>query len=222
VVVVSAHWEDPVVAVSAAAEPATIHDFRGFPPELYRIRYPAPGAPALAGEIAALVAAAGLPVRVDPDRGLDHGAWVPMALLYPDADIPALQVSVNPQGGPDWHLRLGRALRPLRERGAMILASGNLTHNLRELRWDGAGGAATPDWVSAFEAWMAEAIEQGRAADLVDYRRLAPHAARNHPTEEHLLPLFAAVGSGLEGVAGRRVHASHTFGVLAMDCYAFD
>lgn len=221
VIVVSAHWEDEEVAVSAAARPETIHDFRGFPAELYRFRYPAAGAPDLAGEIAAAIGRVGLPVRLDPERGLDHGAWVPLALLYPEAAIPVLQVSVNPSGGPAWHLALGRALRPFRERGMLVLASGNLTHNLHELRWDSARDR-TPGWVSEFEQWMADAIATGREVDLLDYRRLAPHAARNHPTEEHLLPLFAAMGAASEGAKGQRVHSSHTFGILAMDAYAFE
>lgn len=220
VIVVSAHWEEPVASLTGSPRPPTIHDFGNFGPELHRFDYPAPGAPGLAEEIAAALAVAGVPARIDRARGLDHGAWVPMALLYPDADIPVVQVSVNPAGGPAWHLGLGRALRPFRER-AMLLASGNLTHNLHELSW-GRAQAPIADWALAFADWMSAALAEGREADLLDYRRLAPFAARNHPTEEHLLPLFAALGAAGTGARGRRIHASHTFGTLAMDAYSFD
>ena len=220
VIVVSAHWERPTAAVTGAARPATIHDFGNFGPELARFRYAAPGAPDLAARIAAALTAAGIAVEVDPERGLDHGAWVPMALLYPGADVPVLQVSVDPEGGPSWHLALGRALAPFRDR-AMLLASGNLTHNLYELSWRDAD-APMLAWAEAFASWMSQALAEGREQDLLDYRRLAPFAVRNHPTEEHLLPLFAAMGAAGPGARGRRIHASHSFGTLAMDAYRFD
>jgi 4,5-DOPA dioxygenase extradiol len=221
IVVASAHWEAPEARVTAAARPATIHDFGGFPAELYRHRYPAPGEPRLAAEIVAALTAAGIPSALEPERGLDHGAWVPLALIYPAADIPVLQVAIDPAAGPAWHVRLGRALRPFRGRGVLVIGSGSLTHNLGELRW-AAGDEDPPRWVSEFTDWMAEAVAAGRTEELLDYRRRAPHAARNHPTDEHLLPLFVALGAGSDGGACRRLHASHSFGVLAMDAYAFD
>jgi 4,5-DOPA dioxygenase extradiol len=221
VVVASAHWEAAEARVTAAAWPETIHDFGGFSPALHRHRYPAPGAPALAAEIVATLAAAGIGSALDPERGLDHGAWVPLSLMYPAADVPVLQVAIDPDAGPAWHARLGAALRPLRERDVLILASGSLTHNLHEVRW-GAPDAPPPDWVMEFGEWMAEALVAGRAEDLLDYRRRAPHAVRNHPTDEHLLPLFVAMGAAREGGGCRRLHTSHSFGVVAMDAYAFD
>lgn len=221
VVVVSAHWEAPEARVTAAPWPPTIHDFGGFSAELHRRRYPAPGDPALAAELARALGAAGIASALDPGRGLDHGAWVPLALLYPAADIPVLQVAIDPDAGPAWHLRLGQALRPFRERGVLVIGSGSLTHNLGEVRWS-RPDEPPPAWVDAFADWIAEAIEAGRTADLLDYRRKAPHAVRNHPTDEHLMPLFAALGAGAEGGSGRRLHTGHSFGVVAMDAYAFD
>ncbi len=219
-IVVSAHWERPTTAVTGAAKPATIHDFGNFGPELARFQYPAPGAPGLAGEIAAMLTLAGIPAEIDRARGLDHGAWVPMALLYPEADVPVVQVSIDPRGGPARHLALGRALAGFRDK-ALILASGNLTHNLYEITWRQPEGPIL-DWAGAFADWMSAALGEGREADLLDYRRLAPFAVRNHPTEEHLLPLFVAMGAAGHGAKGRRIHASQTYGTLAMDAYRFD
>jgi len=221
IVVVSAHYEATGVRVDRSARPRTIHDFRGFPPALYEMRYPAPGDPALADEVVGLVRAAGLDAEADEDWGLDHGAWVPLMLMYPDADIPVVAVSVDPDAGPEHHRRLGAALAPLRERGVLILCSGSFTHNLYEIpRPFRQIDTPAPDWVREFADWASAAIVEGREAELLDYRRIAPHGARNHPTEEHFLPLFAALGAG-GGGAGRRMHDSTTFAVLRMDAYAF-
>lgn len=220
IVVVSAHYEAPGVRVDRSARPRTIHDFGGFPAALYAMQYPAPGDPALAGEIVGLLQAAGLDAATDDSWGLDHGAWVPLSLMYPEADVPVVAVSVDPAAGPEHHRALGAALAPLRERGVLIVGSGSFTHNLHEIprpfrRID----TPAPAWVTEFAEWTSTAIVEGRTADLLDYRRAAPHGARNHPTEEHLLPLFAALGAG--GGAGRRLHDSTTFAVLRMDAYAF-
>jgi 4,5-DOPA dioxygenase extradiol len=220
IVVISAHWEADRPTLSTAARPETIYDFYGFPEQLYRIRYPAPGAIEAAERAQALLAGAGMETTVDPRRGLDHGAWVPLALMYPEANVPVTQLTVQTPLGPAHHLLLGQALRRLRDDNVLILGSGSATHNLREIRWGRSEPA--PDWVVEFQEWVAAAVEQGRADDLVRYREVAPHAARNHPTEEHFLPLFAALGAATPGRAGKRVHRAHTFGVLAMDAYAFD
>lgn len=220
VLIVSAHWEAHAPTVSAAPRPETIHDFSGFPPALYEIVYPAPGAPNLADRVVALLSAAGIESAVDPGRGLDHGAWVPLRLMFPDADIPVAQLSVQPRGGPAHHLRLGEVLKPLRDEGVLIVGSGSLTHNLYELRRTDTE-APVPEWVSQFGDWVAAAVADGRNEDLLGYRALAPHAADNHPSEEHLLPLFVALGAGDDRTAGRRLHTSHTYGVLAMDAYDF-
>ena len=221
VLVVSAHWETAAPTLNAVARNDTIHDFHGFPRALHEMRYPAPGSPELAAEAAALLRAAGLEAGSDRRRGLDHGAWVPLLLMYPGADIPVVQLSVQTAAGPAHHLAVGRALRPLRGRGVLVVGSGSYTHDLSGLRRPGPGAEAEPDWVAGFADWMDRALVERRVADLLDYRRLAPGAARNHPTEEHLLPLYAALGAGSEGGTVERLHRSLAFGVLRMDAYAF-
>lgn len=217
VLCVSAHWETDDAAVSAAERPATIHDFYGFPPALYAMHYPAPGAPALAARVQAMLAAAGLGCAVDPDRGLDHGAWVPMMALYPRADVPVAQLSVQPGRGPAHHLAVGRALAPLRAQGVLVLASGGAIHNLRALRW----GAGRPDaWAVGFADWLDRSVEAGAADDLVHYRERSPDGAMAHPTDEHFLPLFVALGAG-GGGPGRRLHASFTHANLGMHAYVW-
>ncbi len=221
ILVVSAHWEGSEAAVSAAQQPETIHDFFGFPQELYRLAYPAPGAPELASRVSDLLGGQGIATHVHPTRGLDHGAWVPLLLMYPDADIPVTQLSVQPPLGTAHHFGLGKALRSLRDEGVLILGSGGTTHNLYEFgrhRRD----APPPGWVTGFQEWLATTVEAGNTEDFLHYRERGPDAARNHPSEEHFLPIFAAAGAGNPGVAGRRIHRSHTYGVLAMDAYRFD
>ena len=220
ILVVSAHWETETPHVSITDAPETIHDFYGFPKPLYELRYPAPGAPDLAATTAALLNDADLGPVVSEDRGLDHGAWVPLLLGYPAADIPVTQLSVQPHQDAAYHFRLGEALQPLRRQGVLILASGNLTHNLSEFRGQTLD-ATPPDWVRAFDAWASWAIAEGRVQDLLDCRDKAPHAVRNHPTDEHLLPLFVALGAGSGTEPGRHLHKSYSYGVLAMDAYAF-
>jgi 4,5-DOPA dioxygenase extradiol len=221
ILIVSAHWqgrEGPEVA--ATAHPETIHDFGGFPPVLYEMRYPAPGAPETAARAARLLRDAGFIVKENAERGLDHGAWVPLSLMYPEADIPAFQVSLIHGAGPEEHFRFGAALQSLREQGVLIIGSGSLTHNLYEFRGQGPDAAAQP-WVTEFAEWIAETLAAGRIGDLMDYRQRAPFAARNHPTEEHLLPLFVALGAAGGSPRVERVHRSNTYGILAMDAYEF-
>lgn len=216
VIVLSAHWTTDRPSVGSAPVPATIHDFYGFPQELYRLRYPAPGAPGLAGEIAGRLGA-----TLDPARGLDHGAWAPLSLMYPEADIPVVPVSIQPERDPAHHLRLGEALRLFRDRNVLVLATGAMTHNLRAYTAR-RPGEAVPDWVTGFTDWVVAAVAKGDTAALLDFQRSAPDAAANHPTIEHLLPLFAALGAGTPGLSGRRLHAGVEHGVIAMDAYAFE
>jgi len=220
VLAVSAHWETSEPTVSLAQKPETIHDFSGFPRELYAIQYPAAGAVDLAQHAAALLLQAGFRTHTDSTRGLDHGAWVPLKLMYPHADVPVTQLSVQTQRGAQHHYRIGEALRLLRDDGVLILASGSATHNLRELDW--TGQTAPPSWVSEFSDWVAGASERADVDQLLRYRHDAPAAARNHPTEEHFLPFFVALGAGSTPARVSRIHASTTFGVLAMDAYRFD
>ncbi|MGI4847893.1 MAG: dioxygenase family protein [Janthinobacterium lividum] len=222
VVMVSAHWETAGgPAVSLAGTPATIHDFGGFPQVLFEIEYPAPGAPVLAEHTATLLEQAGFAVRRSTDRGLDHGAWVPLRLMYPNADIPVFQVSLLRGGSAAEHERLGRALASLRGQNVLVIGSGSMTHNLHEFR-GGPIDSAAPAWVSEFSAWMHAKLDAGDHDALLDYRRQAPHALRNHPTDEHLMPLFVALGAGGADAAARRLHTSVEYGVLAMDVYAFE
>lgn len=221
ILVVSAHWETDAPTVNDVAVNQTIHDFQGFPAELYRLRYPAPGSKPLAGDVAAMLEANGFKVGIDRQRGLDHGAWVPLRLSFPDADIPVVQLSVQSGEDAAYHFRLGLALAPLRRCGVLVIGSGGFTHDLASFRaYIDALDAPTPDWVTAFADWMDLALVQDRREDLLDYRRLAPGAVRNHRTEEHLLPLFVAMGAGGSGRT-QRLHSSATYGVLRMDAYSF-
>ena len=221
ILVVSAHWDTDRPAVSAAEKPETIYDFYGFPPELYRLRYPAPGAPQLAGRAAGLLDANGLRTDIDPARGLDHGAWTSLFLMYPEAEIPVTQLSIQSYLGPAHHVRLGEALKPLRDEGVLIFASGGATHNLGELRFQ-RGNPVPQPWTVEFNEWLADAVLSRRADDLVNYRKRAPHAVRNHPTDEHLIPLFVALGAGGADAAPQRLHTSISSGVISMDAYRFD
>jgi 4,5-DOPA dioxygenase extradiol len=221
ILVISAHWDTEVPTVNAVDRNQTIHDFGGFPRALYEMQYPAPGSPPLAGRVAELLHAAGLPCNIDGRRGLDHGAWVPLLLMVPQADIPVIQLSLQSHLGPEHHLRVGRALAPLRQEGVLIIGSGSFTHDLSEFRGHGPNDPA-PQWVNAFADWFDAALTNRKADDLVNYRRLAPFATKNHPTDEHLLPLFAAMGAAGEHARAERLHASASYGVLRMDVYAFE
>jgi len=220
ILVVSAHWETETPAVNAVDRNETIHDFGGFPRALYELKYPAPGNSVLAAEIAGTLRNAGFACAVDTKRGLDHGAWVPLMLMYPQADIPVLQLSVRPHLGPLHHLRVGRALASLRKQGVLIIGSGSFTHDLSEFRGHGPNDPA-PDWVNRFADWFHGALTKNDTDALIDYRRQAPFAAKNHPTEEHLLPLYTALGAAGEDARAERLHASATYSVLRMDIYAF-
>ncbi|NII05037.1 dioxygenase [Luteibacter anthropi] len=218
IVVVSPHWQTCGIRVTGAATPATIHDFGGFAPELYTLTYPSPGAPALAAETASLLIDAGFVAMVDAERGYDHGAWVPLRYLRPDADVPVIQVSMPHNLDTEGALRLGKALGSLRERGVVVVGSGSLTHNLYEIRRDSGQGHAA--YAAEFARWTREAVMAGDMRSLLDYRRLAPSAIRAHPTEEHYLPLLVAAGAaGCD--APSAIDGGITYGVLSMDSYVW-
>ena len=220
ILMVSAHWEAAKPTVSMAKNPETIHDFGGFPRELYSIQYPAPGAPDLAEHTAGLLEAAGFEVDRSTDRGIDHGAWVPLKLVYPQANIPVTQLSIQTNQGAAYHYKIGQALQALRNEGVLILGSGAVTHNL-EAFFKGSfdHDADVPDWVHGFSDWLATAMQEGRIEDLLAYRDVGPFAVENHPTEDHLLPLFVALGAASGTPTAERAHASNTYGILAMDAY---
>ena len=215
----SPHWMARTPMLGASLRPPTLHDFGGFDPALHDLRYPVPGAPALAQRAAELLRAAGWPAALDAQRGLDHGVWVPLSLMRPQADI-----AVAPLAMP-WPLdaagayRLGQALRPLADAGVLLFGSGSLTHNLREFRFGTAVDAAPEPYVLEFAAWMRAALARGDVAALLDYRRLAPHAQRAHPSDEHLLPLFWALGAaGSDARAAHRDGGVH-YASLSMDAW---
>lgn len=219
ILVISAHWDTRVATVSLAAHPATIHDFSGFPAALYDIRYPAPGAPALADQVMALLQANGITVHSHAERGLDHGAWVPLALMYPDADIPVTQLSIQSRSTTAEQFALGQALQPLHAQNVLILASGAVTHNLSDF-FSADRDAAPLAYVQSFADWVATQLHTQQAQTLLDYRRVSEHASQAHPSEDHLMPLFVAAGSGLG--APKRFTPETTYGILAMDAYVWE
>jgi 4,5-DOPA dioxygenase extradiol len=217
IVIVSAHWESRELLVNGNPQPGTWHDFGGFPAELFAVQYPAPGSPDLSREVAELLAADVLPARIDSKRPFDHGVWVPLSLMYPQADIPIVQVSLPSHLGPAFQTRVGQALAGLRERGVLLIGSGSITHNLRELNWH-AGPEQIEPWARTFRDWMIDKLQTNDTSILHDYRRLAPDAVRNHPSDEHLLPLYFARGAGGEFAIE---HQGFTLGALGMDIYRF-
>jgi len=217
IVIVSAHWESSELLVGGNPQPETWHDFGGFPKALFEVQYPAPGNPQLAAEVAELLKADGLPARIDTQRPFDHGVWVPLSLMYPQADIPVVQVSLPTRGGPALQTRVGHALASLREHGVLLIGSGSITHNLRELDWH-AGPESVEPWAKAFRDWMIEKLEANDEVALHDYRQQAPNAVRNHPSDEHLLPLYFARAAGGEFSIA---HQGFTMGALGMDIYRF-
>ncbi|NJD34280.1 MAG: dioxygenase [Betaproteobacteria bacterium] len=218
VLVVSPHWQTDGVKIMANPSPATLHDFGGFPRELYGLQYPASGHLQFAVEASQLLAGAGFEVSLDDERGLDHGAWVPLMHLLPPADIPVFQVSMPHTLDAAGALYLGRTLAPLRQRGVLIVGSGSMTHNLYEVRQSGTGEAA---YAREFTAWVRQAVLAGAVDTLVDYRRLAPDAGRAHPTEEHFLPLLVAVGAGGGESSVQVIEGGITYGVLSMESYVW-
>lgn len=216
ILISSAHWETDVPALTGTPKPETIHDFYGFPKPLYEIQYPAKGSPELASRSVSLLRKFGLEAKEDPIRGLDHGAWSPLLHMYPKADIPVVQVAVQTPLGPRHHVDLGRALAPLAQEGVLIIGSGHMTHNLRDR---GNNGPAA--YASEFQSWVKEKIDARDIDSLVNYRELNPHGVRAHPTDEHFLPLFFALGAAGEGYKAERLYDAIEMGALAMDAYRF-
>ncbi len=224
IVAVSAHTTAHAPVVLGAARHDTVHDFGGFPEALYRLRYDAPGAPAVAAEVARALLAAGIGAQRIEAGGLDHGIWTALRYLYPEADVPVVPLAWAPAEPPAAQFALGAALAPLADDGVLMLGTGGITHNLRLLYATGARPPLDAPEIAecaAFRAWVHERAAQRDWEALFDYRRRAPHAAAMHPSDEHWLPWYAAAGAQGREAAPLRLHAGVTYGALGMDCYAF-
>ncbi len=221
IVVVSPHWETPEPTVGLATQPETIHDFYGFPAPLYALRYPATGSPQAAQEVVKALQAHGFAVHTDAQRGLDHGAWIPLRQMFPDADVPIVPLSVQSHAGPAHAYRVGQALAGLAAQNIWVLASGNVTHNLGDLRLARMNGDRTPAYVQVFADWLAEHLAQGDLASLLNYRQLSPEGVRAQPSEEHLLPLFTALGAAGPQAVPQAFYRGISDSVIAMDGYVF-
>ncbi len=222
VVIMSPHWIARTPAVMTNPQPATWHDFGGFPPALYQLQYPAPGSAALGEQVIGLLADAGITAQADAQRPFDHGAWVPLMHLLPEAGVPVVQVALPVQYGPAEVFAMGQALQGLRAQGVLVVGSGSMTHNLAEF----FGGEREPaPYVVAFSRWIESAITHGSLKALLDYRREAPHAQRAHPSEDHFLPLFFALGAGgfgQDGVKADYLSREVMYSMLAMDTFALN
>ena len=227
VLVISPHWETELPTVGTAEAVAgqrleTIHDFGGFDPRLHAIQYLANGSPEAAQEVLAALQATGLPATSDPRRGLDHGAWVPLRYLFPSADVPVVPLSIQHHGGPGHAYRVGQALAPLAQQGWLIVATGNITHNLRDWQMASGGMAIDPSYAQRFSDWVAQQLAAHNAAALLQYRELQGEALRAQPRDEHLLPLFTALGAAGPDRHPRAVHRGLSDHVIAMDSTIFE
>ena len=216
IVVVSAHWIDDPVGISNMHELDTIHDFGGFARELYQLQYPAKGDAALSKQIAELLQQQGIETKLHTDRGLDHGAWVPLMLMYPAADIPVVQVSLA-AGNLQQQVNIGEALRPLRAQGVLIMGSGGSVHNLSEMK----DNANTDQWAINFEQWLRQAIEGNDFNQLISADKFPPEFRRAHPSIEHYVPVIVAWAAGDRTKAGKRIHHSFSYTNLGMSHYLF-
>ena len=212
VVAISAHWMSDPPGVTGAAWPETLHDFSGFGRELESLTYPCPGAPALAERVAALAGA-----EVDGERGLDHGVWVPLRHIFPEASVPVVQVALPARGSAESLVILGRRLAPLRDEGIVILGTGGVVHNLGRLARD---GTPPPDWARSFDVWVAERVRALDLPSLMDYRRVATHAYLAAPTSEHLQPLLSVVGAALPGDRVDDIYQGFQLGTLSLRSFA--
>ncbi len=220
ILVVSPHWETQTPRVGNLARQRVIHDFGGFPRELYELDYPAAGSPELAERVAVLLRDAGLHAQTDDGWGLDHGAWVPLRYLYPQADIPVVQLSLQAHQPPAYHYRIGQLLAPLAKEGILLVGSGSFTHNLRELRRGDPDSDSAPH-TTEFLQWFLTQMQAGNLEALLDYRHAAPHSVRTHPTDEHLLTLFFAMGAADDWTQLVHLDSGSTYHSLRMDAFAF-
>ena len=219
-VTVSAHWEsDRPLRVTSAEKPDLIYDFSGFPPELYDLTYPAPGDPRLAEQIAAILSHHGTPCALDVERGIDHGAWIPMRRIFPQADIPLLQLTLPMPRHPEELMALGQALAPLRSEGVLLVGSGNVVHNLRRVHFGDKHGPVD-EWANEFDDWFEARLEKRAREDLINYRKTAPNAALAAPTTEHFDPVFFVLG-GSENDPRTDLFKGFHYGNLSMRTFIF-
>lgn len=217
ILMISGHWETDDFAVMSSANPPMVYDYFGFPPETYEVTYPAPGAPDLAQHTLDLITAAGLPARLDPEIGFDHGTFAPLAVMYPEADVPVFQVSMRHNYDPAQHIALGRALAPLRDQGVVIIGSGLSYHNLRLMNQT----AREPS--EAFDGWLNTALAlpaEDRTKALENWEQ-APHARTCHTKEDHFVPLFTALGAAENDPATRIYHQKDIFGGVTASGFRF-
>lgn len=219
ILVISGHWDTSVPSVNVVSKNNTIYDFYGFPEEMYKIKYNAPGAPGLAKRVKELLINSGFKtVKEDPSRGLDHGAWVPLSLMYPKADVPVCQLSVQSRQNGEHHYKMGQALAPLKSEDVLILGSGSATHNLRALAFDGSKPAP---WAHEFDSWLTEALVNGRHDEVNRFQEKAPSARMAHPYPDHFYPLNVALGAAGEGTKAELIHNSWSHGTLSYSSYVF-
>ncbi|EEF44537.1 extradiol ring-cleavage dioxygenase [Ricinus communis] len=219
ILMISGHWDTPHPAVNLVPLNDTIYDFYGFPDPMYKLKYTPPGAPDLAKRVKELLVESGFK-RVDEDkkRGLDHGAWVPLMFMYPEADIPVCQLSIQSDKDATYHYNMGRALSPLKEDGVLIIGSGSTTHNLRAIQ---PHGTPPPSWALQFDSWLQDALLQGRYEDVNHFDMKAPHAKTAHPWPDHFYPLHVAMGAAGENAKAKLVHHSWSNGSLSYASYQF-
>ena len=222
IIVISPHWETREPTVGSATDLETIYDFGGFPSELYTLKYPAHSDATLAHQVAQQLQDAGYAAPIDPHRGLDHGAWVPLRMMYPAADIPVIPLSVKSHAGAAYHYALGQALQPLAEQGFLIIGTGSITHNLRDYMVCVHNNLPTPDYVTRFADWVDAQLKANDIRRLLDYRKTSQDAAQAHPTEDHFMPFFVALGAAGNNAKAERFYTGVDDLVIAMDGYCFE
>lgn len=227
IVIASAHHETRGVEIVSDPSPETIYDFGGFDPKMYELVYPAKGDPKLATQVHSLLKNAGIEGNLNSSRGFDHGVWSPLMLIWPEANIPIVQVSIDPSKDARYHFELGKALAPLRDDDILVIGSGHITHNLQVVFSAMRRGIMDPTMalkVTDFTNWFYEQFKTGNVDEILDWKNKAPYPQENHPTDEHLMPLFFAYGaaSGKESPTAERIHSSTQLGSFAYDVYKFD
>jgi 4,5-DOPA dioxygenase extradiol len=221
IIVLSPHWDTRIPTVSLATPLETIHDFYGFPEALYQLQYPATGSPEISQEVVAALTAAGFEVAVDSLHGLDHGAWQPLRQMFPDAEVPIVPLSMQTHAGPAHAYRVGQVLSTFTERNIWVVASGNITHNLRDWQVAAASGGQAPAYVSRFADWVHAQLYAQDFDALINYRQCSADGRQAHPSEDHLMPLFVALGAAGEGAKPEAFYRGVNDYVIAMDGYAF-